>query len=210
MGVVYGTAPPVPSLGLGLAPARYRWRMPAEPQIAPVSAAEYEELLPLIAAYQRFYEVDDVDESRNREFFRRFLAPSEVGLLLGARAEGRFLGYACLYWHFSSTQAVETVLMNDLFVYRRGARPGRRPGPDRGQRRRRPRAAAPPTSSGRPPPTTTPPSASTTPPAPSAASGSSTSWDCDSVEPCIDHAIRGKCRTHLSRLWNECRGTRRR
>lgn len=90
--------------------------MPVEPEIAPVSPAHYEELLPLIAAYQRFYEVDDVDEDRNREFFRRFLEPSEVGLLLGARAEDRFLGYACLYWHFSSTQAVETVLMNDLYV----------------------------------------------------------------------------------------------
>src|SRR5262249_32327133 len=29
---------------------------------------------------------------------------------------GSILGYACLYWHFSSTRAVETVLMNDLFV----------------------------------------------------------------------------------------------
>jgi GNAT superfamily N-acetyltransferase len=90
--------------------------MPTTPEITPVSADQYEELLPLIAAYQRFYEVEEVDEDRNREFFRRFLEPSEVGLLLGARAEGRFLGYACLYWHFSSTQAVETVLMNDLYV----------------------------------------------------------------------------------------------
>ncbi len=90
--------------------------MPAEPEIAPVSPAHYEELQPLIAAYQRFYEVEAIDEARNREFFRRFLDPSEVGILLGARAEDRFLGYACLYWHFSSTQAVETVLMNDLYV----------------------------------------------------------------------------------------------
>lgn len=90
--------------------------MPAEFEIAPVSADRYEELLPLIAAYQRFYEADDIDEDRNRSFFRRFLDPSDVGLLLGARAGGRFLGYACLYWHFSSTRAVETVLMNDLYV----------------------------------------------------------------------------------------------
>jgi GNAT superfamily N-acetyltransferase len=85
-------------------------------EIAPIAVSEYEELLPLIAAYQRFYEVEDIDEERNREFFRRFLAPSEVGLLLGARRDGRLVGYACLYWHFSSTQAQETVLMNDLFV----------------------------------------------------------------------------------------------
>ena len=90
--------------------------MPAELEIAPVSAAEYEELLPLIAAYQGFYEVDDVETERNRSFFRRFLAPSEDGLLLGARRDGQLVGYACLYWHFSSTKACETVLMNDLFV----------------------------------------------------------------------------------------------
>ncbi len=90
--------------------------MPAEVEIAPVSAEQFEQLLPLIAAYQHFYEVEDVDDERNRAFFRRFLSPSEDGLLLGARAEGRFRGYACLYWHFSSTLAAETVLMNDLFV----------------------------------------------------------------------------------------------
>jgi len=90
--------------------------VPAEPQIGPIDAAEFERLLPLIAEYQRFYEVDEIDEERNRSFFPRFLAPSEDGLLLGARAGGEIVGYACLYWHFSSTQAVETVLMNDLFV----------------------------------------------------------------------------------------------
>jgi GNAT superfamily N-acetyltransferase len=90
--------------------------MAAELEIAPVGAAEYEQLLPLIAAYQRFYEVEEIDEGRNREFFRRFLAPSEDGLLLGARRQGQLVGYACLYWHFSSTAARETVLMNDLFV----------------------------------------------------------------------------------------------
>jgi GNAT superfamily N-acetyltransferase len=85
-------------------------------EIAPILAEEFEELLPLIAAYQRFYEVEEIDEERNRSFFRRFLAPSADGLLLGARSEGRLVGYACLYWHFSSTRATETVLMNDLYV----------------------------------------------------------------------------------------------
>jgi GNAT superfamily N-acetyltransferase len=87
-----------------------------ELEISPIAAEEFEQLLPLIAAYQRFYEVDEVDDERNRSFFRRFLAPSDGGLLLGARAEGRILGYACLYWHFSSLEATETVLLNDLYV----------------------------------------------------------------------------------------------
>ncbi len=90
--------------------------MPEDLQISPVEAAEFEALLPLIAAYQRFYEVEEVEVERNRTFFRRFLAPSEDGMLLGARAGGEFVGYACLYWHFTSLLAAETVLMNDLFV----------------------------------------------------------------------------------------------
>jgi GNAT superfamily N-acetyltransferase len=90
--------------------------MAAEVEIAPIASEEFEELLPLIAAYQRFYEAERVDDDRNRAFFRRFLAPSEDGLLLGARREGRLVGYACLYWHFSSLEATECVLMNDLFV----------------------------------------------------------------------------------------------
>jgi GNAT superfamily N-acetyltransferase len=90
--------------------------MPNGIEIAPLSGAEFEQLLPLIAAYQRFYEVEEIDAERNRAFFRRFLAPSEDGMLLGARDGDRLLGYACLYWHFSSTEARETVLMNDLYV----------------------------------------------------------------------------------------------
>jgi GNAT superfamily N-acetyltransferase len=90
--------------------------VPAEVEIAPVAAEEFEQLLPLIAAYQRFYAVEEIDTERNRSFFRRFLAPSEDGLLLGAHSESRLVGYTCLYWHFSSLEATECVLMNDLYV----------------------------------------------------------------------------------------------
>lgn len=90
--------------------------MSAELEVAPVAAAEFEALLPLIAAYQRFYEVEEIDDGRNRSFFRRFLAPNEDGLLLGARRAGGLVGYACLYRHFSSLGACESVLMNDLYV----------------------------------------------------------------------------------------------
>ncbi len=81
--------------------------MPAEVEIAPIDAAEFERLLTLIAAYQRFYEVEDVDEERNRAFFHRFLAPSKDGMLIGAREGGEIVGYACLYWHFSSLAHLE-------------------------------------------------------------------------------------------------------
>jgi GNAT superfamily N-acetyltransferase len=87
-----------------------------ELRVEPITEDQYETLLPMIAAYQRFYEVADIDESRNRDFFRRFISPSDDGLLLGAWDGGDLLGYACLYWHFSSLAAAESVLMNDLFV----------------------------------------------------------------------------------------------
>ena len=81
-----------------------------------MSEAQLEQLLPLIAAYQRFYEVEEIDDEHNRAFFSRFIAPSADGLLLGAWQANELLGYACLYWHFTSLVPAETVLMNDLFV----------------------------------------------------------------------------------------------
>jgi len=88
----------------------------AKPTIEPVSAGQMERLLPLIAAYQRFYGVEEVDRERNRAFFARFVAPSDDGLLLGAWCEAELVGYACLYWTFTSLVPAETVLMNDLYV----------------------------------------------------------------------------------------------
>lgn len=90
--------------------------MAATIHIEPVAARQLDSLLPLIAAYQRFYEVEEIDERRNRGFFSRFLAPSEHGMLLGAWRGDEPLGYACLYWHFDSLRAEETVLLNDLYV----------------------------------------------------------------------------------------------
>jgi ribosomal protein S18 acetylase RimI-like enzyme len=84
--------------------------------IEPITEGQFEGLLPMIAAYQGFYEAEDIRTERNRRFFRRFIAPSDEGMLIAARRGDELVGYACLYWHFSSTRAVETVLMNDLYV----------------------------------------------------------------------------------------------
>jgi GNAT superfamily N-acetyltransferase len=90
--------------------------MQGAPRIEPISESQMEALLPLIAAYQRFYEAEKIDDARNRAFFSRFLAPSEDGMLLGAWRGDELLGYACLYWSFTSIVPAETVLMNDLYV----------------------------------------------------------------------------------------------
>ena len=95
--------------------------------VSPISAEQYRRLLPLIADYQRFYGAEAPDDAANDAFFRRFLAPSDDGLLLGAWLGDDLAGYACLYWTFSSVTPGEVVLMNDLFVAEphRGAGVGR-------------------------------------------------------------------------------------
>ena len=73
-------------------------------EVRRIHGAELEDLLPLIAGYQRFYGAEP-DGERNRRFFSQFLHPSEKGLLLGAWMETELAGFAALYWFFSSTKA---------------------------------------------------------------------------------------------------------
>jgi GNAT superfamily N-acetyltransferase len=94
----------------------YLWSVQSSTRIEPVTEGQFERLLPLIDAYQRFYEAEEIDDDRNRAFFARFIAPSDDGMLLGAWRDEEPLGYACLYWSFTSIVPAETVLMNDLYV----------------------------------------------------------------------------------------------
>jgi ribosomal protein S18 acetylase RimI-like enzyme len=98
-----------------------------ELEIRPVTADELKLVEPLLAAYQRFYEVEDIDEARNREFFSRFVEGAPDGWLLAAWSGDDPVAFACFYRHRSSLSATDTVLMNDLFVNpdRRGGGIGR-------------------------------------------------------------------------------------
>ncbi len=89
--------------------------------VRPVTAAELDALLALIADYQRFYAGTARDDAHNAAFFGRFVAPSERGMLIAAYADdapdgAAPAGYACLYWTYSSVSAIDVVLMNDLYV----------------------------------------------------------------------------------------------
>jgi GNAT superfamily N-acetyltransferase len=84
-------------------------------RVAPLREDELEDALPLFAGYQRFY-LAEPDDERNLGFFRKFLAPSEDGILLGAWDGDHLVGFACTYWTFSSACADDIALMNDLFV----------------------------------------------------------------------------------------------
>ena len=96
--------------------------------IRPVAPEELERVLPLFADYQRFYGVKAPDIQAIGEFLRGFVAPSDRGELIAAWNEGRAVGFANLYWTFSSVAAAPIVLLNDLYVVegQRGAGIGRR------------------------------------------------------------------------------------
>jgi GNAT superfamily N-acetyltransferase len=96
--------------------------------IAPIGDGDYDAVLPLIADYQHFYGVDAPDPRRNREFFARFVGPSDAGCILGARRGGQLVGYTCLYYSASSVDAQDIIILNDLYVApeARGTGVGRR------------------------------------------------------------------------------------
>ena len=95
----------------------------------PVRPATHEDLgalLALIGDYQRFYAASPPGDEHNAAFFRRFIAPSDHGMIIGAFDDDPRrppAGYACLYWTFSSVSATDVVQLNDLYV-----RPERRGG----------------------------------------------------------------------------------
>lgn len=85
--------------------------------IGPIDSASLAEVLPLVAAYQRFYDVEP-DDARNAAFLRRFVDVDDNGLMLGARdtASGLLVGYACLHWRLDTVEAREVMCLHDLYV----------------------------------------------------------------------------------------------
>ncbi len=85
-------------------------------QIETVTAATFEQVLPLIAAYQRFYEATP-DEQRNRAHFGQFIGDATRGTQFVALDDaGQALGFATLYFPMSSVTPGQYCLMNDLFT----------------------------------------------------------------------------------------------
>jgi GNAT superfamily N-acetyltransferase len=86
-------------------------------RITVVGAADLPELLPLVRAYCDFYQVAPSDDAL-LELSRALLAdPEREGLQLLARDDaGRAVGFATLYWTWTTLAAARVGVMNDLFV----------------------------------------------------------------------------------------------
>ncbi|HEU0214330.1 MAG TPA: GNAT family N-acetyltransferase [Jiangellaceae bacterium] len=86
--------------------------------IAVVGEPDMAELLPLMRAYCDFYGVAPGDDAL-LGLARALLAdPDREGFQLIARDdEGRAVGFATVYWSWSTLAAARTAVMNDLFVH---------------------------------------------------------------------------------------------
>lgn len=82
-----------------------------------VTEQDLDELLALMRAYCDFYDVAPTDEAL-LTLSRALLAdPAREGIQLIARADdGRAIGFATIYWTWSTTSASRLAVMNDLFV----------------------------------------------------------------------------------------------
>jgi GNAT superfamily N-acetyltransferase len=91
--------------------------------IATVTESDLPELLPLMRGYCDFYEVAPSDEAL-LELARMLIADPDQGLQLIARDDdGRAVGFATVFWTWSTLSASRLGVMNDLFVAE-GARGG--------------------------------------------------------------------------------------
>jgi ribosomal protein S18 acetylase RimI-like enzyme len=94
--------------------------------ITRVGEDDLDDLLPLMRGYSDFYEVDPSDEAL-LALSRALIADPELeGVQLIARddGDGTALGFATVYWLWSTSHAARIGLMNDLFTARAARRRG--------------------------------------------------------------------------------------
>jgi GNAT superfamily N-acetyltransferase len=82
-----------------------------------VGSADLEELLPLMRAYCDFYEAAPPDEDLMAMSTALLENPSLEGVQLIARDDdAHAVGFATIFWSWSTTKAARIAVMNDLFV----------------------------------------------------------------------------------------------
>jgi GNAT superfamily N-acetyltransferase len=82
-----------------------------------VTEADLDELLPLVRGYCDFYEVAPSDDDLVAMSRALIADPELEGVQLIARDDaGRAVGFATIFWSWSTLSAARIAVMNDLFV----------------------------------------------------------------------------------------------
>jgi GNAT superfamily N-acetyltransferase len=86
-------------------------------RIATVAEGDLDDLLPLMRAYCDFYAVDVADDALLAMARALIADPAREGVQLLARDDGgRALGFATVFWSWTTTRGGRLGVMNDLFV----------------------------------------------------------------------------------------------
>ena len=86
-------------------------------EILPVGERDLDELLPLMRAYCDFYDVHPTDDALLAMSKALIADPEREGVQLLARdGDGRAIGFATVFWSWSTSDAARLGVMNDLFV----------------------------------------------------------------------------------------------
>ena len=87
------------------------------PSVAAAAEGDLPELVPLVSAYEDFYEVPAPPDAIEA-FCRDLLADAEHGgvQLIARDAGGAAVGFATAYWTRETTKLARIAVMNDLFV----------------------------------------------------------------------------------------------
>lgn len=81
-----------------------------------VSKNNIAEVLPLIRAYQEFYNVASISDSKNEEFFSQFGESNPAGCQFLYRDNGVVVGFATVYFSYASSITSKVAVLNDLFT----------------------------------------------------------------------------------------------
>ncbi|MBD2385593.1 GNAT family N-acetyltransferase [Cylindrospermum sp. FACHB-282] len=72
--------------------------------------------LELFKQYQQFYQVQNIDEQKNRQHLAKIMKNEDLGKLFLIREGDVYIGFATIYYSFSSTIAEQVAILNDLYV----------------------------------------------------------------------------------------------
>ncbi|HYI37242.1 MAG TPA: GNAT family N-acetyltransferase [Thermoleophilaceae bacterium] len=86
-------------------------------EISPAREGDLDELLPLMRAYCDFYEVEPSDDELLALSRALIADPEREGVQLIARDDGgAAVGFATVFWSWTTTRAGRLAVMNDLYV----------------------------------------------------------------------------------------------
>lgn len=84
--------------------------------IAAVNQHNLSDVLPLVRAYQTFYQVANTCDDKNKSFLAQFSEESQLGCQFLYIKEEKAVAFATVYFSFSTTIAAKVAVLNDLYT----------------------------------------------------------------------------------------------